>query len=52
MDGIEVPELVIELMKDHSKIMLVPMGLRMLQNNNLVASCSCNRLEESFQPGK
>ena len=47
MVGIEVAELVIELMKEHSKIMLVPMGLRILQNNNLFGSCSFNRLEES-----
>ena len=43
MVGIEVAELVIELIKEHSKIM----SLRMLQNNNLVGSCSFNRLEES-----
>ena len=43
MDGIEVAELVIELIKEHSKIM----SLRMLQNNNLIRSCSFNRLEES-----
>ena len=47
MDGIQVPELVIKLMKEHYKIILVPMGLRKLQNNNLVGFCSFNRLEES-----
>ena len=47
MVGIEVAELVIELMTEHSKIIFVTMGLRMLQNNNLIRSCSFNRLEES-----